>query len=98
MIILEIPNTPMLGGIPFAATWIRRLGVGFFKFLFVFKKPDFLGLTMHSWDGIKFEGKSSKNSGEKFLRQLDELLGFLKEIGYEFKSGEKIYGEFCKNK
>lgn len=98
MRILEIPDTPMMCGIPFAATWIRRLGTGFFKILLKIKKPKFLALTMHSWDSIKFKGKSSKNSGEVFLRQLDELLGFLKKIGYEFKSGEKIYGEFCKNK
>ncbi len=94
MKILEIPNSPLLGGIPFAATWIRRLGVGFFKILLSVKKPDFLSLSMHSWDGIKFKGKSSKNSGEKFLRQLDEILKFLKEIGYEFKNGSQLIKNF----
>ena len=92
--ILEIPNTSLLGGIPFAATWIRRLGIGFFKFLLFLKKPKFLTLTMHSWDSIRFKGKSSKNSGEAFLKQLDQLLLFLKKIGYKFRSGEQIYKNF----
>lgn len=98
MKILEIPDASSFLGIPLAGTWIRHLGVSFFKFLFFLHKPKFVSLAMHSWDAVKFEGKSSKNSGEKFLKQLDELLVFLKKIGYEFKSGEKIYGEFCKNK
>jgi len=88
--ILEIPCAPLFGGIPFAATWIRKLGTGFFKLMFKIKKPKFLALTMHSWDSIKFKGKSSKNSGEKYIKQLDEMLGYLKEIGYEFKGGEEI--------
>ena len=90
MDLIEIPNTPLLGGIPFAATWIRRLGVGFFGFLLFLKKPKFLSLTMHSWDGIKFKGRSSRNSGKVFLRQMDELLGLLQENNYQFLSGEEI--------
>jgi len=88
MKMLEIPCAPLFGGIPFAATWIRRLGVGFFKLLLRIKKPKFVVLTMHSWDGIEFPG--GKNSGEKYLKQLDEILGYLGKIGYEFKSGEQI--------
>jgi len=94
MNILEIPCTPILGGIPFAATWIRRLGVDFFRLMLKVNKPKFLALTMHSWDGIKFKGKSSKNSGENYLKQLDELLDFLTKIGYEFRNGEEIYERF----
>ena len=96
--ILEIPNTPLFGGIPFAATWIRRLGVKFFKFLLKIKKPKFLALTMHSWDGIKFKGRSSKNSGEVFLKQLDEILEILKQANYRFKNGEEIYEAFCQDR
>lgn len=92
--ILEIPCTPLLGGIPFAATWIRRLGTGFFKLMLKIKKPKFLVLTMHSWDGVKFNGRSSKNSGEKYIAQLDEILDYLKKIGYEFRNGEEIYERF----
>ena len=96
--ILEIPNTSLFGGIPFAATWIRRLGTGFFRFLLKLKKPKFLSLTMHSWDGVSFKGRSSKNSGEVFLRQLDEILGILKQSGYYLRTGEQIYEEFSKNR
>jgi hypothetical protein len=53
---------------------------------------------MHSWDGIKFDGRGSKNTGREFLKQLDEIIKFLKDIGYEFKSGEQIYEEFSKNR
>jgi peptidoglycan/xylan/chitin deacetylase (PgdA/CDA1 family) len=99
--LLEIPETPISFGIPvlnipLVATWLRKWGTRVFKRIFWLKKPKFISFSMHSWDGVEFKG--GKNSGEKFLRQLDEMLGFLKKIGYEFKSGEKIYGEFCKNK
>jgi len=97
MKILEIPEAGLIFGIPLVGTWLRKLGVFFFKILFWFKKPQFISFSMHSWDGVKFKGRSSKNSGEKFLRQLDKMVEFLKKIGYEFKTGEKIYEEFSKN-
>jgi len=92
--ILEIPESPASFDIPFVGTWLRKLGTKFFKFILKIKKPKFTSFTIHSWDGVKFEGKSSKNSGKIFLKQLDEILGFLKSIGYEFKRGEEIYEEF----
>ena len=93
--ILEIPESPIsfslpMIHIPFVATWIRKLGVNIFKTLIKARKQNFLSFSMHSWDGVKFEGKSSKNSGKEFLKQLDELLGYLKEMGYEFCSGIEI--------
>jgi len=94
--VFEIPESPAPLSIPFVGTWLRKLGVKFFKFVFKFRKPNFISLSMHSWDGIKFEGRGSKNSGKDFLRQLDEVMKFLREIGYEFKSGQQIY-EFYKN-
>jgi peptidoglycan/xylan/chitin deacetylase (PgdA/CDA1 family) len=95
--ILEIPESPIFFDIPLVGTWLRKLGVKLFKLLFCFKKPDFISLSMHSWDGIRFEGRSSRNSGPVYLRQLDEIMAFLKKIGYEFKSGEEIYEQFSKN-
>jgi peptidoglycan/xylan/chitin deacetylase (PgdA/CDA1 family) len=89
--IFEIPEAPVFFNIPLVGTWLRKLGVKFFKFLFCFKKPDFISLSMHSWDGVKFEGKSSRNSGPIYLQQLDEIMAFLIKIGYEFKSGEEIH-------
>lgn len=97
--LLEIPESPMtflglpLLNVPLVATWLRKWGVRFFKILLVSTKPKFIEFNMHSWDGVKFEGKSSKNSGKAFLKQLDEMLAFLKSIGYEFKNGEQIYKE-----
>jgi len=96
--ILEIPEATAFLNIPLVGTWLRKLGIGFFKKLFLFKKPKFVSFSMHSWDGVRFNGRSSKNSGEIYLKQLDAMLGFLKKIGYEFKTGEQIYEEFSKNK
>ena len=96
--LFEIPESPAPFDIPFVGTWLRKLGVKFFKFIFKIKKPRFISFNMHSWDGVKFKGKSSKNSGKEFLKQLDEMLGFLNNIGYEFKTGEEIYEQFSKNK
>ncbi|MBU4284985.1 polysaccharide deacetylase family protein [Patescibacteria group bacterium] len=91
--ILEIPESPALFDVPFVGTWLRKLGVKFFKFIFKIKKPEFISFSMHSWDGIEFE--NGKNSGKKYLKQLDEMLGFLKKIGYNFKSGEQISSEIA---
>ncbi len=71
--ILEIPESPISFGIPpfyipVVATWIRKWGTLIFKILFRLRKPKFVSLSMHSWDGVKFAG--GKNSGEKFLKQL----------------------------
>ena len=91
--VFEIPESPAPFDVPFVGTWLRKLGVKFFKFIFKIKKPKFISFNMHSWDGVKFEGKSSKNSGKEFLKQLDEMLKFLEGVGYEFKTGEEIYRE-----
>lgn len=94
--VLEIPETPItfwglpVLNIPLVATWLRKWGIGMFKFFFHCVRPKYINFNMHSWDGVKFKGKSSKNSGRPYLKQLDEMLGFLKRIGYEFKSGEQI--------
>ena len=96
--VLEIPEAPAFFGIPLVGTWLRKMGVEFFKFLFFLKKPEFISFSMHSWDGVGFTGKGSKNSGKIFLKQLDEMLGFLKKIGYEFRSGEEIFNKIQKSK
>lgn len=91
--LLELPESPASFSIPMVGTWLRKLGVKFFRFIFKLKRPDFVSFSMHSWDCVKFEGKSSQNSGKEYLKQLDEMIKFLKEIGYEFKSGEQIYND-----
>jgi len=104
MKILEVPESPMtflglpLLNVPLVATWLRKWGNKVFKLLLISTKPKYLNFNMHSWDGVKFKGKGSKNSGKEFLKQLNEMLEFFKKIGYEFKSGEQIYEEFSKNR
>ena len=93
--IFEIPESPVGFNIPLVGTWLRKLGIGFYKFLFILRKPEFISFSMHSWDGVKFEG--GKNSGERYLNQLDRVISHLKKIGYIFKTGEQIYEEFSKN-
>jgi len=96
MKILEIPESPMtflglpLLNVPLVATWLRKWGVKVFKLLLISTKPKYLNFNMHSWDGVKFKGTGSKNSGKPFLKQLDEILEYLKKMGYEFHSGIEI--------
>lgn len=93
--IFEIPESPVGFSIPLVGTWLRKLGIVFYKFLFILRKPEFISFSMHSWDGVEFKG--GKNSGKKYLNQLDRMLGYLNQIGYNFKTGERIYEEFSKN-
>ena len=86
--LLEIPESPASFSIPLVGTWIRKSSILIYKLLFLFKKPKFISFNMHSWDALE----------EKYLKQLDEMVRFLKKIGYDFKSGEQIYEEFQKNK
>ncbi len=98
--ILEIPESPItfwglpVLNVPLVATWLRKWGPRVFKFILRFvSRPKYISFNMHSWDGVEFKGKSSKNSGKKYLKQLDEMIIFLKKMGYEFKSGAQIYEE-----
>jgi peptidoglycan/xylan/chitin deacetylase (PgdA/CDA1 family) len=100
--IFEIPEAPItffglpVLNVPLVATWLRKWGVGIFKLIFFFRKPKFISFSMHPWDGVEFGGRNGKNSGERFLKQLDQMLGFLKKTRYEFKTGEEIL-EIYKN-
>lgn len=94
MNMLELPLTPVLGGLPFSGTWLRYFGPNLFKVLLSLEKPKFLSLMMHSWDAMEFEGHRSKNSGGIYLRQLDAMINYLKKIGYQFKDGQHITKEF----
>ena len=89
MKILEIPFTTLAFGFPLSGTWIRVFGPKFYKFLLTLKKPPFIGLMIHSWDCIEYEYKYSRNSGEKFLEYLDDILETLSK-NYNFKSGREV--------
>lgn len=92
MRILEIPFTTLAFGFPLSGTWIRVLGTKFYKFLLALKKPRFIGLMLHSWDCIEYEYKYSRNSGERFLEYLDDILENLEKRNYSFVRGE-LYAE-----
>lgn len=89
MKILEIPVTPIIFGFSLYGTWLRLLGVTFYKFLFALNKPHFIALSMHPWDSYEYKGTYSKNSGEPFLKKLDSLLKYLKKH-YKFVAGDEI--------
>ena len=94
MKILEIPIATQILGLPFFGIWLRYLPLTFWKILFKFHSPHFITLGMHSWDAVPFSGKKSFNSGEKFLKILEELLSFLRRLNYRFLNGKKIFNEF----
>jgi len=85
--LIELPESPAPFSIPLVGTWVRGLGMIFYRLLFLLRKPKFVSFNMHSWDSLE----------ENYIKQLDQMLRFLKK-SYSFKSGEEIYEEFSKNK
>ena len=89
MRIVEIPVSGQLFGVPMAGTWINRLPVWIYKFLFLVNNPGFVTLSLHSWDSF---------GSKKFHNKIEEIISAIKNAGYEFKRGEQIADEFCKYK
>jgi hypothetical protein len=87
--ILEIPVAGQIFGIPLAGAWIARIPFWFYKILFEIESPNFITLSIHSWDRLK----TSRNFYFNFPRKLDKLLKLLKSKNYKFLKGY----EFCKN-
>jgi len=90
MKILEIPNTPLAFGVSLYGTWLRVLGPRLYRVLLLVKKPRFVSLAVHSWDGVEHEGAFSRNSGERFYPILRRVLGHLKTCGYGFSGGKAL--------
>jgi hypothetical protein len=90
MKILEIPNTPLLFGVSLYGTWLRFFGPGLYRWLLLAKKPGFVSLAAHSWDGLEHEGAFSRNSGDRFYPILERVLVILKNHGYRFSSGRAL--------
>lgn len=86
MRILEIPVAGILS-IPLAGTWISKLPLFVYRFLFALKKPEFLTLSLHSWDSLN----------DKLILKLAKLVELLNKKGYKFSSGKQIYEQFSKN-
>lgn len=81
MKILEIPVVGQIFGIPLAGAWIRKLPHSFYRSLFLVNSPEFITLSIHSWDGLL---------DKDFYSKLEKILRVLKNNGYVFKSGEQI--------
>ncbi len=81
MKILEIPVTGLALGVPLAGTWIGKSPLWAYSLLLKAAAPDFLTLSLHSWDSLNKE----------VLAKTEEVLGIIKEKGYTFLTGEKIY-------
>lgn len=92
--ILEIPNSPLIFGIPLYGVWIRVLGPQCYKLLLMTKKPEFISLAVHPWDAVAYEGPFPRNSGDVFIKYLDDVLSVLSK-SYQFTSGENIYRQSC---
>lgn len=79
--LLEIPNAGQVLGIPLAGAWIAKLPNLVYKVLFILRKPQFISLSMHSWDALNSE----------YLVKLDKIFRILKNAGYRFQNGEQIF-------
>lgn len=76
----ELPLAGQLLGVPLAGAWIRKLPFWLYTSLFLFCKPSYITLSMHSWDAL--DGR--------FVPKLEKILKALKDNEYVFKSGEQI--------
>ncbi len=76
---LEIPVRGQLFGIPLAGTWISKLPFWFYKVLFFIHCPEFLNLSIHSWNE---------------LRNFEKIIKLLKSKNYQFLNGEQIYKNY----
>lgn len=81
MNILEIPVSGQVCGLPLAGAWISSLPTRLYDILFMFHKPNFITLNMHSWDVLK----------PGFAGKLEETIKILKKKNYQFlNSGQCI--------
>lgn len=74
--ILEIPVRGQILGIPLAGAWITKLPFWFYKILFFIRCPEFITLSVHSWDKLK---------------NFERIIRLLKNKHYQFLNGEQIY-------
>jgi peptidoglycan/xylan/chitin deacetylase (PgdA/CDA1 family) len=88
MDILEIPVSGLSLGIPLVGTWLSKLPFFIYKILLSVSNPEFLALSLHSWDSLN----------QKILDRLDKLLKILKANNYQFLNGIDIYARFSKNR
>jgi peptidoglycan/xylan/chitin deacetylase (PgdA/CDA1 family) len=78
--IWELPVSGQFLGIPLAGAWIAGLPVWFYRLLFLFHRPAYITLNMHSWDILK----------PGFAQKLEEIVKILKKRNYQFKNGQQL--------
>lgn len=93
--ILEIPLSPLFGGVQLQGRWIQKLGTLPLQTLLHLFRPSLLSFSFHSWDLLNSETQDEYNSS--FEKQLEGLLQFLKNYHYTFARGEDLYAHFSKN-
>lgn len=86
--IVEIPVSGQILGLPLAGSWIKKLPIELYKFLFLFHKPDFITVSLHSWDSLGSAG---------FVKDMEDILYTIANSGYVFKTGEQIADEFYRS-
>lgn len=86
MKILEIPVSGIFS-IPLAGAWISKLPFFVYELLFRIKNPDFLVLSLHSWDSLN----------DKLISKIEKLLELLKNKNYRFLNGKQVYEQFSTN-
>lgn len=83
--IVEIPVSGQIFGLPLAGAWIAGLPFLLYKVLFTLYAPDFVTLSMHSWDGLE---------DQTFYNKLEKVLLMVKQKRYIFKKGVEIANGF----
>ena len=74
--ILEIPVRGQIWGIPLAGAWINKLPFWFYQILFFIHCPEFITLSIHSWDKLK---------------NFEKIVKLLKDKNYQFSNGAEIF-------
>lgn len=96
MKILEIPVSGFILGIPLWGSWLKHIPLINYKNLLKVHSPEFLTLSMHSWDVVYFKGKIFKNSATKFQKILEKIILLLEKQNYSFLNGKQILENFKK--
>jgi len=85
MNLLEIPVAGQLFGVPLAGAWLRGIPYAAYPALFAVSKPQFISLSMHSWDILL---------DDSLLDKVSRLMVLLQRKGYVFKRGDEIVHEY----
>lgn len=77
--ILEIPVRGQIFGIPLSGVWLNKLPFWLYKVLFFIDSPEFITLSIHSWDEL--------NNFEKIIKLLENK-------NYQFLNGGELYKNY----